>query len=81
MMYTDPIIYGTDRDHTKVYATERHCYNCQHFDDTNCRANVQINGMFQFKDEYPIDRQRVYLGRVLAGVCKTYTIKGKDWDK
>jgi hypothetical protein len=81
MQWNNSIVFGTDREHTKVYDKERHCYNCELYDGLRCITPWKVEGQFQFKDDYPPDRQLVYIGRVLAGVCRNYKLKGKDWDK
>lgn len=81
MQWSNPIVYGTDRDHTKIYDKERHCMNCEEYTNTECSAQVSVTGKFHFKLDYPAARQRVYMGRVLAGVCHNYKLTGKEWDR
>jgi len=81
MQWNSPIVYGTDREHTKVYHNERHCFNCENFVSEECNANVQIGGKFTFKLDYPEERQKVYLARVLGSVCHNYKLTGKEWDR
>lgn len=80
MQWNSPIVSGTDRDHTKVYDKERHCYNCEHFSSDCSTSGVESN-KFEFKEAYPPERQSVYWGRILASVCKNFLLKGKGWDQ
>ena len=81
MNYNDPIVYGNERDHTKVYNNERHCLNCEESHKGRCHPTGDIATNFAYRPGYPPERCKVYWGRCTAGICNNFKLIGKDWDR
>jgi len=77
----EPIVYGTDREHTKVFQNERHCFNCSHYTDLECTNLISAPSQFIQKPSFDERRLAVYLGRSFGGICAAFTLKGKEWDR